>query len=67
MDTVVKYYTPLEVAELLRVNAATVYRWLAAGKIPGAIKPNGGLWRIPAAALARMADGSDTPLLTVAQ
>lgn len=61
MDTV-KYYTPLEVAELLRVNAATIYRWLAAGKIPGAIKPNGGLWRIPAAALGRMQPEHPNPV-----
>ena len=28
-----KYYTPQEIAELLKINYMTVYRWIRAGKL----------------------------------
>jgi len=42
------YLNASEVAKLLRVNRATVSRWLKRGLLKGAIKPgDGGQWRIP--------------------
>jgi len=29
----IKFYTPLEISEMLRVNIMTVYRYIRAGKI----------------------------------
>jgi excisionase family DNA binding protein len=42
------YLNASEVAKLLRVNRATVTRWVRRGVIKGAIKPeNTQQWRIP--------------------
>jgi excisionase family DNA binding protein len=42
------YLNASEVAKLLRVNRATVSRWVKRGVIKGAIRPeNTGQWRIP--------------------
>ncbi len=29
-----KYYTPKEIAEMLKINYLTVYRWIRAGDLP---------------------------------
>jgi len=42
----VVYLTAHEYAELMRVDIQTLYRNLAADRIPGALRV-GGLWRIP--------------------
>lgn len=49
MLTVMKaYLNASEVARLLRVDRATVSRWLKKGRIPGAIRVDrAGQWRIP--------------------
>lgn len=39
------FYTPGEVAQVLRVATKTIYRMLLTGEIPGAFK-FGGTWRI---------------------
>ena len=44
------YLTAAEVAAYLRVSTATVYRWLEAGKIPGA-QVGKRTWRIRASDL----------------
>lgn len=44
-----KFYTPQEVAEILKVPRKTVYLWLQQGKLRG-LKA-GDLWRIPQSAL----------------
>lgn len=36
-----------EVAERLRLTPNTIYRWLEAGRIPGALKLPNDQWRIP--------------------
>jgi excisionase family DNA binding protein len=42
------YLNASEVAKLLRVDRATVSRWVKKGIIPGAIRPHDtGQWRIP--------------------
>jgi excisionase family DNA binding protein len=42
------YLNASEIAKLLRVDRATVSRWVKKGVIPGAIRPtNTGQWRIP--------------------
>lgn len=42
------YLNASEVAKLLRVDRATVSRWVKKGVIQGAIRPNDtGQWRIP--------------------
>ncbi len=42
------YLNASEVAKLLRVDRATVSRWLKKGLVKGAIKPGDvGQWRIP--------------------
>lgn len=42
------YLNAAEVAKLLRVDRATVSRWVKRGVIKGAIRPeNNGQWRIP--------------------
>jgi len=42
------YLNASEVAKLLRVDRATVSRWLKRGMIKGAFKPdNSSQWRIP--------------------
>ncbi len=42
------YLNASEIAKLLRVDRATVSRWVKKGVIQGAIRPNHtGQWRIP--------------------
>ena len=41
------YLTPLEAAEILRVDRRTIYEWLETGKLKA--KKIGGTWRIPRA------------------
>ena len=50
-----KYYTPEEVAELLKVSRETVYNWLRAGKLKGAKVFN--FWRISETELKRLLEG----------
>jgi excisionase family DNA binding protein len=50
--------TPQEFAARLKITLRTVYRWLDAGKIPGARKYET-LWRIPASAIDAMGKGPD--------
>ncbi len=47
-----KYYTPEEIAELLKVSRETVYNWLRAGKLKGTKVFN--FWRIPESELNRL-------------
>jgi len=50
-----------EVAKILRVDRATVSRWLKNGKIKGAIRPdNAHQWRIPMSAVEDLMKGSST-------
>jgi excisionase family DNA binding protein len=52
------YLNASEVAKLLRVNRATVTRWLNKGLLKGAIKPdNGHQWRIPLEAYDKFVKG----------
>jgi len=44
-----QYYTPQEVADSLKINLRTIYRWIREGKL-NAVKV-GELWRIPESAL----------------
>jgi excisionase family DNA binding protein len=46
------YYTPQEVAEKLKVNIHTIYRWIRSGKIK-AVKVVD-LWRISESELKRL-------------
>lgn len=52
------YYTPQEVADKLKLNIRTVYKWIRENKL-NAIKV-GDLWRIPESELQRFLglDGS---------
>lgn len=51
--------TPAEVAELFRVDAVTVSRWAAAGRIPGAVKlPLSGHWRLPHESITALLGGA---------
>lgn len=47
-----KYYTPEEVASLLKVSRETVYNWLRSGKLKGVKVFN--FWRIPESELKRL-------------
>jgi len=47
-----EYFTPQEVAEKLKVNINTVYRWIREGKL-NAVKVVD-LWRIPETELMRL-------------
>ncbi len=48
-----------EVAKLLKVDRATVSRWLQKGMVKGAIKPGTGhQWRIPLAAFEHFVNSS---------
>lgn len=42
-----KYKSPKEVAKELNLSPQTIWRYLRAGRIPGAIKLSPGAWRIP--------------------
>lgn len=48
----VKFLTPAEAAELLRIQRDTVYRLIEAGDLPA--RRIGGQWRIPKAELDEM-------------
>ena len=50
-----KYYTPEEVAELLKVSRETVHNWLRAGKLKGAKVFN--FWRVSESELSRLLKG----------
>jgi len=50
-----KYYTPEEVAELLKVSRETVYNWLRSGKLKGVKVFN--FWRISESELNRLLKG----------
>jgi len=50
-----KYYTPEEVAKLLKVSRETAYNWLRAGKLKGAKVFN--FRRISESELARLLGG----------
>lgn len=47
-----KLYTPQEIADLLKVDLRTVYRWLREGKLQG--HKVGGVWRIDKAVIDDM-------------
>lgn len=49
MNSMPKYYTPLEVAKILQVDRRTVYEWLRSGKLKGV--KFGDSWRVPESAL----------------
>lgn len=49
--------TVTEVATRLRVNPATVRRWITTGKLPATTLP-GGVYRVAAADLDRILDGA---------
>lgn len=50
------YYTPQEIAEKLKLNTHTIYKWIREGKL-NAIKV-GDLWRIPESELNRLLGGN---------
>ncbi|MHB1255259.1 MAG: helix-turn-helix domain-containing protein [Dethiobacteraceae bacterium] len=50
-----KYYTPEEVAEILKTHRETVYNWLRSGKLKGVKVIN--LWRISETELKRLLEG----------
>ena len=52
------YYTPREVADKLKVNTRTLYRWIHEGKLK-AVKV-GELWRISETELSRILRGEDS-------
>ena len=52
------YYTPQEVADKLKVNTRTLYRWIHEGKLK-AVKV-GELWRISETELSRILSGEDS-------
>lgn len=56
-STMEKYYTPEEVAELLKVSRETVYNWLRAGKLKGTKIFN--FWRITESELNRLLKGNE--------
>lgn len=52
------YLNASEVAKLLKVDRATVSRWLKKGILKGAIRPGDGhQWRIPMEAYEKLAKG----------
>ncbi|NLG84189.1 MAG: helix-turn-helix domain-containing protein [Firmicutes bacterium] len=55
-----QYYTPEEVANLLKINRETLYRWVREGRIKA--KKIGTLLRIPESELKRFLEsGGDEP------
>jgi excisionase family DNA binding protein len=50
-----QYYTPQEVADSLKINLRTIYRWIREGKL-NAVKV-GELWRISETELKRLLEG----------
>ena len=46
LDANIHYKTPKEYAEFIGKHPVTVFKWLAAGRIEGALKV-GGNWKIP--------------------
>jgi excisionase family DNA binding protein len=48
-----QYYTPDQVADLLCVNRATIYRWIQRGILP-AVKLSNNVRRIPTSALENL-------------
>ncbi len=50
-----RYYTPEEIAELLKVSRETVYNWLRAGKLKGTKVFN--FWRVSESELSRLLKG----------
>lgn len=55
------YLNASEVAKLLRVDRATVSRWLQKGRIPGAIRADrAGQWRIPLESYDKLIKGNGT-------
>lgn len=56
-DDLENYLTPQEVADKLKVNLRTIYRWIREGKLK-AVKIVGG-WRISEADLNKMLQGEE--------
>lgn len=52
------YYTPQEVADKLKINVRTLYRWIREGKLK-AVKV-GELWRISETELNRLLNKEDS-------
>lgn len=52
-----EYYTPKEVAQKLKMDLSTVYRWIREGELK-AVKI-GSLWRISETELKRFLDGEN--------
>ena len=50
-----RYYTPEEIAKLLKVSRETVYNWLRAGKLKGPNVFN--FWRVSESELNRLLKG----------
>ncbi|MCR4430636.1 MAG: helix-turn-helix domain-containing protein [Tepidanaerobacteraceae bacterium] len=50
------YYTPQEVAEKLKLNIRTLYKWIREGNIK-AVKI-GGVWRISESEISRLLEGN---------
>jgi acetyl-CoA synthetase len=50
------YFTPQEVADKLKLNVRTLYKWIREGKL-NAVKL-GDVWRIPESALREFIDGA---------
>lgn len=56
-STQTAYVRPGIVADALGVDARTVRRWCAEDQISGAIRTEGGHWRIPRSEYERLKDG----------
>lgn len=54
-----KYYTPEEVAELLKTSRETIYNWLRSGKLRGVKVFN--FWRISESELNRLLKPESEP------
>lgn len=54
-----KYYTPEEVAELLKTSRETIYNWLRSGKLRGVKVFN--FWRISELELNRLLQRENEP------
>ena len=50
------WLSPTEAAKLLRVNRATVRRWITSGLLPATRTRQGGVYRLDPADVARFAD-----------
>ncbi len=48
------YYTPKEVAALLKVAEVTIWKWIRTGKIDYIVLPDGRSYRIPETAIQKM-------------